>query len=398
MIKAIQFENYKSFREKQNLIFNAEKNIYLIYGKNSSGKTNLYRLFSDISRIVNDNNFFADRSFASNINVFCKEQGNNVFKLTLVFENDNIEYGYTIHIDYSIGVIYESLQTEDEEIFVCDNGKIASSYIDDNLVERIQTFELTKTSLLAILFNENIAKESTSNFDFKNLRRSFEYIFKADGRFVEEYLDNDQFKVKYLSNVLSEIATVDFGIDGIDIEEIPVDVSDELAKLDLILSDLDADNRKRFESLLGTVNNRKIVLYSMRKGIRLNYNYESRGTKLYIDYVSTFMYEYFINNRRTFIFDELDSSLSSALVKKLIKFLTKNFTDAQLIFSTHNTHLLDANIELGLTKDNYIIVDKRKYDSNLYRLNSFEGLRNDNRNNFERMYLGGRFGGIHEFD
>ncbi len=124
MIKAIQFENYKSFKGVQNLVFDAERNVYLVYGKNSSGKTNLYKLFKDISSIVNNYNFFDDLSFIQSNNIFCKEDGNTTFKLSIVFEVGMVEYGYTIHIDYLTGPIYETLQTEDKVIYNLVNGKI----------------------------------------------------------------------------------------------------------------------------------------------------------------------------------------------------------------------------------------------------------------------------------
>ncbi len=397
MIKGLKVENYKSFKNSQSLIFDAASNVYLVYGKNSSGKTNLYKLFKDISSIVNDYNFFGSFNFKDNNNIFCKEEQNNIFKLSIVFESDGVEYGYVIHVDYTHGPLYELLQTNDEVVYELDDETIKSKYIGDSLMERVKTFDLRKTSLLAILFNENIAKEATKGFDFKTLKSSFEYIFKAEGLFVDKYLLDEEFKSNYLERTIKEIIAVDFGIDGFTIENnVPLfkgDFFETIKELDIEKDEL----KNRLKDYLDK-NSNHVEFFSHRKGIRLNYMYESRGTKLYIDYISTFIYEYYVNKRRTFIFDELDSALSSALVKRLIMFFKSNFTDAQLIFSTHNTNLLSVNEELELGKGNYIIVDKKNYESELYRLNSFEKLRDDNRNNFEKMYLNGRLGGIHEFN
>ncbi len=401
MIKAIQFKNYKSFKGEQNLIFDANKNVYLVYGKNSSGKTNLYNLFKDISNIVNKYNFFNESEFKDNINIFSKKDKDTVFKLNLLFENNNEEYAYSIDVDYIEGIIKESLQTEKEIIFSCEKEEIKSSYLSESLIERIRTFNLKETSILAILFNENISSESIKGYDFKSLKPVFEYIFKAQNLFEKKYLLNENFMDKYKEMLFDEIKSIDVGIDDfriVDLSEITLKIEEHL------LTKLKEDGIGEDEEKIKLVKEyardiaQPIKLYSKKQGVELDYEKESRGTKLYIDYIATFMFESYVNKRKIFIFDELDAGLSNALLKRLILFFEKNFKESQLIFSTHNTNLLDANEELNLSKENYIIVDKKEYDSEVYRLNSFVGLRNDNRNNFEKMYLNGRFGGIHEFD
>ncbi len=392
MIKGLKFENYKSFKDEHSLIFDASSNVYLVYGKNSSGKTNLYHLFKDISTLVRNTNFLDETDFNDNHNIFCKEADNNIFKLSVIFEVDSIEYGYTIHIDYLKGNIYEMLQTNEEVVYLFENEEIVSKYIDKSLVERIRTFDLKKTSLLAIFFDENISLDVTNGFNFKSLKNEFKYVFKADGLFVNKYILDDEFKENCMEQVFNEITKVDFGID-----RFSIDNGKHL--LDQKLSDLQFKDDKAKKEFINNLNLDMgfIKLFSHKNGLMLDYKFESRGTKLYIDYISTFICEYHINKRRVFVFDELDLALSSTLVKHLITFFKSTFKDAQLIFTTHNTNLLSANEELGLAKGNYIIVDKKEYDSKLYRLNSFEKLRDDNRNNFEKMYLNGRFGGVHEF-
>lgn len=96
---------------------------------------------------------------------------------------------------------------------------------------------------------------------------------------------------------------------------------------------------------------------------------------------------------KTLVIDEIDSSLHSLLVAEIIRLFKEkryNIAKAQLVFSAHNTDLLDRELlrvsEVGIVNKNL------KHGSVLKRLCDFEGVRNVT--NFRRQYLEGRFSGI----
>lgn len=95
----------------------------------------------------------------------------------------------------------------------------------------------------------------------------------------------------------------------------------------------------------------------------------------------------------TLVIDELDTSLHTLLVRELVRLFHRpevNTGGAQLIFTTHDTALLDA---YGLfRRDQVWLVEKdRDQASRLYSLLDFSPRKNEA---LERGYLDGRYGGI----
>ncbi|MDR0247568.1 MAG: ATP-binding protein [Burkholderiales bacterium] len=100
-----------------------------------------------------------------------------------------------------------------------------------------------------------------------------------------------------------------------------------------------------------------------------------------------------LSKGRTLVVDELDTSLHTLLVRELIQLfhrLETNTGHAQLIFTTHNTSLLDAH---GLfRRDQVWFVEKdAQQASALVALSEFSPRKNEA---LERGYLIGRYGGV----
>jgi AAA15 family ATPase/GTPase len=100
-----------------------------------------------------------------------------------------------------------------------------------------------------------------------------------------------------------------------------------------------------------------------------------------------------LNKGLTLIVDELDTSLHTLLVQALVRLFHQaeiNTGGAQLIFTTHDTSLLDA---YGLfRRDQIWFVEKRPdQSSSLYPLLDFSPRKNEA---FERGYLQGRYGAL----
>lgn len=96
-----------------------------------------------------------------------------------------------------------------------------------------------------------------------------------------------------------------------------------------------------------------------------------------------------LENNRVLVVDELDTSLHPLLVHNLVKRLHHDGTDAQLIFTTHDTTLLSQKI---LRRDQVWFMEKDdKSSTRLYPLSDFSPRDNEA---IERGYLNGRYGGI----
>ena len=95
----------------------------------------------------------------------------------------------------------------------------------------------------------------------------------------------------------------------------------------------------------------------------------------------------------TLVIDELDTSLHTLLVRELVRLFHRpevNTGGAQLIFTTHDTSLLDAP-DLFRRDQIWLFEKDREQASTLVALSEFSPRKNEA---LERGYLMGRYGGV----
>lgn len=91
----------------------------------------------------------------------------------------------------------------------------------------------------------------------------------------------------------------------------------------------------------------------------------------------------------TLIVDELDSSLHPQIVADIIKRHIKSTHHSQLIFTTHDTHLMNSKI---LRRDQFWITERDKNAATrLFSVHDFEGREGED---LERRYFAGRYRGL----
>jgi len=96
-----------------------------------------------------------------------------------------------------------------------------------------------------------------------------------------------------------------------------------------------------------------------------------------------------VKNNKVLLIDEIESSLHTSIVEFIIK-LFYSSSSAQLIFSTHNTKLLDLD---KMRKDQIYFVNKKKDSStDLYSLFDYKDFRDTM--DVEKAYLQGRFDAV----
>jgi hypothetical protein len=100
-----------------------------------------------------------------------------------------------------------------------------------------------------------------------------------------------------------------------------------------------------------------------------------------------------VRNGLTLVVDELDTSLHTLLVRRIIQLFhdtALNTRGAQLIFTTHDTSLLDAH-DLFRRDQVWFVEKDRDQASRLYSLTEFSPRKGEA---LERGYLMGRYGGL----
>jgi len=120
---------------------------------------------------------------------------------------------------------------------------------------------------------------------------------------------------------------------------------------------------------------------------------ESLGTLKYFSLAGPILNT--LDNGNLLIIDELDTKLHPLLTLKIIELFnskTTNPKNAQLIFTTHDTNLLSANI---FRRDQVWFTQKDRYGAtDLYSLAEYK-IRNDA--SFEKDYLQGKYGAVPVF-
>lgn len=129
--------------------------------------------------------------------------------------------------------------------------------------------------------------------------------------------------------------------------------------------------------------------------VALDFEEESEGTRTWFRMIGPVLFA--LNEGSVLLFDELDASLHPTLSAQLIRLFqdpATNPRDAQLIFTTHDTSLLNQ-----LNRDEVWLTEKS--DSGATRLGAlaeFAGERVRSSVNLEKAYLHGRFGALPETD
>lgn len=95
-----------------------------------------------------------------------------------------------------------------------------------------------------------------------------------------------------------------------------------------------------------------------------------------------------IKNSKTVLIDEIEHSIHPHLIRELVKIFSKQKTTGQLIFTTHETCLLDQKF---IRTDEVWLVEKKDGSTHMYSLNDFKI---HNTINIANGYMEGRYGAI----
>lgn len=123
--------------------------------------------------------------------------------------------------------------------------------------------------------------------------------------------------------------------------------------------------------------------------ILFDINEESNGTKRLFEMAGQLISA--IQHNLVLVVDELEESLHPYILRMIVNMFQNPDTSdsrAQLVFSTHNTDILDSNI---LDRDQFYFVEKRRGQSKLIRLNDYKPRKGEA---LRSNYLKGRYGGV----
>ncbi|AIJ36553.1 AAA family ATPase [Flavobacterium psychrophilum] len=388
-----------------------------IYGANAAGKSNLVKAIAFLKSIVvgdvellipQSKRFRIDRTYLDKPSTF------------------RIEYEYQgIHFDYAVeifkGKIIEEWlylinsvsKSKEELLFKRQNddvifgdafkGKFELAVAEKFLKKELKINQ-TVLSNSYLLFEENKILDKIIEA-FSNIHIVFPNSINIDFTqsvllgnkkldFVEKMLSNGKTGIEKI--VLKPInANLFFGLDD---ENIKLDLID---KLENILETDDKSTkgtalifpyRDKNYSLVKRDNDYYIFMLCTKhenSNFTFDFDEESDGTNRLFELSPAFE-QLIFEDDVVYIIDELERSMHPLLAKELLKMYSlKSTSKSQLIFTTHESHLLDDDL---LRRDEIWFTEKKSDGSTeFYPLSNFNP-RGDKV--LERGYLQGRYGGI----
>lgn len=337
-----------------------------IYGANASGKSNLYLAMSYFQRIIEEsfNNVSDKRSIAI-----------RKFYMPFLFE-DKPE-----NSEYQIVVIYGNY--EYRYGFEFNDKRIAAEWLYRKNLESNRTAIIFERAAEKVEFGASVRKECEiykEQIPTETLVLSF---------FNKLKLKNNVFKIVYENIMDTLVVPADFWENTEIIEEfLPRVIDNEKASLIEFLTAIDTGIR----DISYDDTEKEIKFTTVHKGkdgadYSLGLFFESEGT---IKSIVLFIYARIaILNDKSIFVDELNVKLHPLLLKFIIDLFYTEKSMAQLIYTTHDTTLMDKKF---FRRDQIWFVQKDEFGySELLALSDFK-VRSDA--SFEKDYLAGVYGGI----
>jgi AAA15 family ATPase/GTPase len=383
-----------------------------IYGANGAGKSNLIKAFHYFQEIVrNGTSIIVDeKKFRLN-----KTNKNKPICFEIEFSVDKKFYSYGLKINESNITeewLYESGITKDDKLIFertnSDSGKVVL-----NIADKFK--RNPKQKLLFEVTGENFLKKDKTllglaeNLKIDEILKARNWILHNMTVIFPESKFGGLFDAIKKSTSFNSLANeiLDYcgtGVSELDIETIEFEKffynEDDDLKNSLLLG-LKTNKSFPFLSEKGFVlitkeDKKNVVKKVISKhkdnvglSIAFNLTEESDGTQRLLDLIPAF--NLIMEDEVTFIVDEIDRSLHPALLKSLISIImAKTNTRGQLIFTTHESNLLDMNI---FRQDEIWFAEKDidTGETQLYSLSEFKP-RYDL--DIQKGYLNGRFGAV----
>lgn len=324
-----------------------------IYGANASGKSNIIKAVkAAVDMILDSHNYNEGDSFGFKPFKFGEKNGPSEFYIRFIIDGVEHEYSFSCTRDE---IITESL-------YYYPRGRRALIFSRD---ERISGGKKEKYEFTSVIRRPMDVASNTSR---KTL-------------FISRASQMDREKAKEVYRWFNEQLVFSYrGKTTVAIDRFLGDNKDAVLRV-LKAADSDIVEFTYKEGELTTFHRRNPAL-------PFDFNTEeSEGTKILFKIMLTVMDV--VRNNKVMFLDEVETSLHTRLVEYLIS-LFHSSKSAQLVFTTHNTHLLDMT---RFRKDQIFFVNKRDDgSSDLYSLFDYKDFRE--KMDLEKAYLQGRFDAV----
>ena len=354
-----------------------------IYGANASGKSNIIKAIkAAVDMILDSHNYNEGDSFGFKPFKFGDKNAPSEFYIRFIIDGIEHEYSFTCTRDE---IITESL-------YYYPKGRRALIFSRD---ERKAGGKKEKYEFTTVIRRPMDVASNTSRKTLFISRAS--QMDREKAKEVYRWF-NDQLVFSIKDNPKYDIGTRLSNEDLNKYINISFSTTFQIYDISDYYNTLLNDNREYLLNVLKAADS-DIVEFTYKDGklttfhrrnpsLPFDFNTEeSEGTKILFKIMLTVMDV--VRNNKVMFLDEVETSLHTRLVEYLIS-LFHSSKSAQLVFTTHNTHLLDMT---RFRKDQIFFVNKRDdSSSDLYSLFDYKDFRE--KMDLEKAYLQGRFDAV----
>ncbi len=428
MFSKLILENFKSFDHfevdfSENKNEKRAKKLCLIYGENGIGKTSivdafdlLVKSFYSIERLKRANDYLSKDHDQKNFYGIFSQYANSLgikepiekYKrigsdnnMSLIFESFIHDKRFVYSMIFSSKrIVEEKLMCNGDIIFHAGKKKLTlkpNFFMSDNLNNLILDYcslYFGKHTILSCI--NAVVKE----VDFSLVKKSvgipvIEFMDSIEKTFIFKTKENESFfsflnidepDDEYINDLLDDV------FEGPYDDSLERQMMKTKKALTMFYSSLYANisgvDYRITSNRSGSTRTYKLHFIEKTTGdsVDIPYEKESTGTKKLLKLFKYFYYA--ATNNGTIIIDEIDNGINDILLKTIIKSLEKSIK-GQLIFTTHNTLLLDYPIKNGV----YLLDRNPDQRISCYSLDEF-GRKIQAGTNLVSQYLKGLYGGV----
>jgi len=421
MLVEFKVANYRSFREEQTLSLVASKDTQLsdncvdqgklrllkavgIYGPNASGKSNLIKALSTMRDIIEKPGKPGERLPVTPFKLHDKYSNEPTsFEVTFIHEESRYQYGFTA----------TSKRIHDEWLYAYPKGRsrdIAQTWFERKFNRKTEETEWNFGSYLKGE-REKLKDRTINNVLFLSAGAQWnnKQLTTVHKWFSEKLLiilplepsvvttvdmlmraeENEKWKKLSHAYIRDVMQSADFGIHGINVKKqeidpekvpFPPDIPDEVRES--VLKDLKGRFSVEVEFIHSAEPTGKEVCFSNLE--------ESNGTRRFFELLGPWLSAIAVGE--ALLVDELEASLHPHLVRELLKLFQNPrlpSEGAQLIFTTHDTSLLDPEL---FRRDQIWFTEKDEHGgTRLYSMLDYKPRKGEA---MQKGYLSGRYGAL----
>jgi uncharacterized protein len=407
MLLQFRFSNFRSFRREQELSLVASRRlgklkgqltipkssekalrVAAVYGANASGKSNLLKAMHFVHKAVMQSQRSWEPGKPIPIQQFILDvKKGSSFEVTFVVSRVRYQYGFEL----------DSKEVLKEWLVAYPRGVKQSWFVrEGNNFKFSRNMPGPNKTVQSLTRSNSLFLSAAAQNNHERLGPVYQWFVKNLQLLDEKNLTRRQvFSAQLFSSRLREHVTEMMNAADLGISDIKVEDEDPADRRQLIYTAVArelATRQIRFDEESAKLKRISFLHHLGRKKnealIRLED--ESRGTQIYFGLIGPVLSA--LASGAVVLVDELDASLHTILASDLVRLFDDpryNTLGSQLIFSTHDTNLLNAK---SLRRDQVWFVEKTEAsESRLYPLSDFRARKQEN---VERGYVQGRYGAV----